>query len=505
VAETQPLPKVTPYLLRRADSMCARRLAREFEGGERSSDPVNRSRMRDAFLAAARGAHVEARAPVIDDFDGMGSTLEPEEQSILSHAARWYVHVFGDRAVRYEEHGLDAPSVSPRRRLRIGGWVDLAVVGVDGARELRHLELWGGRSPVRDPLELESVRVAVLRLSGWAVDQPLRVIWVDLLQGLVRERTVRVASELPDITGWFEERVDIVRTRASEPVAVMGADCATCNFVAACPEHPTGAHFATRRGDPLPGILAITPTSLDAWRRCPREWWNANVLSLPSSDTDASTAHGQKMHDVLRLVHERGSCHDHEHVTDVLVSHGLDTDERIRSELGRHERRCPTGAVAVGHEVTRARFHRKPFPPFMASARIDALWRHDDYLAAHDYKTGRRWSERVADDAQARLQAWVLAPLAESLGLRMRIVFEQLSADVPEDPEPFEPDADDLVTIGEELRRDVEAMRASFPHSGVADAEVCGRCRYRSICPDSVVAGVASWPAVELGADLPAP
>jgi PD-(D/E)XK nuclease superfamily len=503
VAEPQPLPKVTPYLLRRADSMCARRLAREFEGGERSSDPVNRSRMRDAFLGAARDAHAEVRAPVASDFEGIGSELEPEEQAILAHAGRWYVHVFGDRAVRYEEHGLDEPSVSPRRRLRIGGWVDLAVVGADGARELRHLELWGGRSPLHDPLELESVKVAVLRLSGWTVDQPLRVVWVDLLQGLVRERTVNVASELPEITSWFEARVETVRTRAAKPVAQMGADCGTCNFVAACPEHPTGAHFSTRKGDLLPGIVTITPTSLDAWRRCPREWRNANVLSLPPSDTDLGATHGQKMHDVLRLVHEHGSCHDEEHVADVLVAHGLETDERVRSELERHERRCPTGAVAFGHEVTRARFHRKPFPPFMASARIDALWCHDDYLAAHDYKTGRRWSERVADDAQARLQAWVLAPLAESLGLRMRIVFEQLSADVPEDPEPFEPDAEDLVTIGEELRRDVEAMRASHPYPGVSEAEVCGHCRYRSICPDSAVAGVVGWPAVEPEADLP--
>jgi CRISPR/Cas system-associated exonuclease Cas4 (RecB family) len=482
--------------------MCARRLAREFEGGERSSNPVTRSRMRDAFLAAARAAHAEVRAPLVADFDGVGSDLEPEEQAILAHAGRWYVHVFGDRAVRYEELGLDDPSVSPRRRLRIGGWVDLAVVGADGALELRHLELWGGRSPLDDPLELESVKVAVLRLSGWVVDQPLRVVWVDLLQGLVRERTVHVAGALPEITSWFEARVETVRTRAATPVAEMGADCAICNFVAACPAHPTGAHFSTRKGDLLPGILAITPTSLDAWRRCPREWWNAQVLSLPSSDTDGGAVHGQKMHDVLRLVHQQGTCHDAEHVDDVLVAHGLDGDQRVRSELARHERRCPTGARSVGHEVTRARFHRKPFPPFMASARLDALWHHDDYLAAHDYKTGRRWSERVADDAQARLQAWVLAPLAESLGLRIRIVFEQLSADVAEDPEPFEPDADDLAAIGEELRQAVETMRASAPYTGVSDPEVCGRCRYRSICPDSAVTGVASWPAVEPDADV---
>ncbi|MFI5053183.1 MAG: hypothetical protein ACHQDE_02385, partial [Acidimicrobiia bacterium] len=57
MSDRELLPKVTPYLLRRADSMCARRLAHEFEGGPRAHDPVHRSRMRDAFLATARDAH----------------------------------------------------------------------------------------------------------------------------------------------------------------------------------------------------------------------------------------------------------------------------------------------------------------------------------------------------------------------------------------------------------------------------------------------------------------
>jgi hypothetical protein len=497
VAETEALPKVTPYLLRRADSMCARRLAREFEGGERSSDPVNRSRMRDAFLAAARDAHADFRAPTADDFAGIGADLEPEERAVLAQASGWYVQVFGERPVRYEEHGLDVPSVSPRRKLRIGGWVDLAVVGPDGAKELRHVDLWGGRAPNEDPLELESVRVAVLRLSGWAVDQPIRVVWADLVHGVVRERMVAVTRELPELTGWFEERVELVRRRSASPDAQMGEDCATCNFVSACPEHPTGAHVSTRRGDLLPGIVTVTPTSLDTWRRCAREWRSAYVLSVPASDTDQGTAHGRKMHDILRLVHEQGSCHDAAHVDDVLAGHGLDDDDRVRAELAEHARRCPIGATPIGHEITRPRFHRKPFPPFMASARIDALWRHDGYLAAHDYKTGQRWSDRVADDDQARLQAWVLAPLATALGLRVRVVFEHLAAEITDDPDPFEPDDDDLAAIGEELRATVEAIKSETQFAGVADAEVCGRCRYRSICPDSAVAGVPNWPRVD--------
>ncbi len=142
----------------------------------------------------------------------------------------------------------------------------------------------------------------------------------------------------------------------------------------------------------------------------------------------------------------------------------------------------------------------------MATARFDALWVHDGVLDARDYKTGQVWSDRVADDAQARLQAWVLAPLAEQLGLRVRIVFEHLAAEVLDDPEPFEPDAEDLAAIAEELRHEVESIRAEATFAGVADTEVCRRCRYRSICPDSAVEGVPMWPVVEPepGGDDPA-
>jgi hypothetical protein len=496
------LPKVTPYLLRQARSMCARRLAKEVEGGDRSHEPMHRARLRDAFLAAARDAHAECRVPEARHFAGIGAALEPEERRVLEQAAHWYLQVFGDRAARYVEHGLDTASVSGQRHLRIGGWVDLAVEDADGAKELRAFDLWAGRAPAHDPLELDALKVAVLRLSRWVGDEPLRVVWVDLVRGPVRERVVDVAAELPGLRDWFDARVEVVRERTADPVAEMGADCGTCKFVAACPEHPRGAHFG-RRSDFLPGILTLTPTALDTWRRCPREWRNAHVLQVPASDGDSGGVHGQQVHDLLRMVHEHGSCRDAAHVDDVLAGHGFDGDERVHGEVERHVRRCPEHAGAVGHEITRARFFRDSRAPFMATARIDALWAYDDVLDAHDYKTGRVWSDRVADDAQARLQAWVLAPLADARGARLRITFEHLAADVLDDPEPFEPDADDLAAIGEELHAITLAMRSrteatgSANWAGVAEAEICGRCRYRSICPDSAVEAVPVWPRVD--------
>ena len=75
-------------------------------------------------------------------------------------------------------------------------------------------------------------------------------------------------------------------------------------------------------------------------------------------------------------------------MSDVLARHGAEGTSRYAPVSARHAEHCPQGAVAIGHEMTRARFQFRPGPPFMASARVDALWRYDDVLDAHDYKTG---------------------------------------------------------------------------------------------------------------------
>jgi PD-(D/E)XK nuclease superfamily protein len=140
---------------------------------------------------------------------------------------------------------------------------------------------------------------------------------------------------------------------------------------------------------------------------------------------------------------------------------------------------------------------------FMATGRIDAIWRHRDLLDARDYKTGRPFTERVADDPRARLQVWLLAPLARREQLRLRLRYEFLAAEVDDDPEPFEPDDDDLEAIEAELRGIVSAIRAEDQFAGVADATVCGRCRFRSVCRDSAARGVPVWP-VPAGAEAEA-
>jgi hypothetical protein len=223
-------------------------------------------------------------------------------------------------------------------------------------------------------------------------------------------------------------------------------------------------------------------------------------LSLPPSDDAAPGVHGQQVHDLLRLLHQQGPCDDPDRVDDVVAAHGASA--RVHAELTDHARRCPIGAQSYGHEVTRVRLHSKR-PSFVASARIDAAWIHDGILDVRDYKTGGVSTERVADDRRARLQAWVMAPVADARGLRLRIRYEQLAAEIDDDPEEWEPDDDDLDAIGAELVALVTEMREEQEWAGIADPGTCRYCRYRSLCPASAAPGLPAWPRIDDDPDAP--
>jgi hypothetical protein len=96
-----------------------------------------------------------------------------------------------------------------------------------------------------------------------------------------------------------------------------------------------------------------------------------------------------------------------------------------------------------------------------------------------------------------------MAPVAEALGLRLRLRYEQLAAEIDDDPEEWEPDDDDLEAVGEELVTLVEQMRTESAWAGAGDPTICRYCRYRSICPDSAAPGVPGWPRVDADPDDP--
>jgi RecB family exonuclease len=247
----------------------------------------------------------------------------------------------------------------------------------------------------------------------------------------------------------------------------------------------------------LPDILPLSASGLETWRRCPREYFDAHVLGVPESDAGRAPDYGNLVHAMLERIHRDGSCRDRAHVEEVLALHGIPTDDAVAGAVARHAERCPSPAEHERHELETARFHRLPPPMFMATGRLDAVWQHDGLLEVRDYKTGSLVTERTGEDPRARLQAWLAAPIADRRGLRIRVRYEHLAPEVADDPEPFEPDDEDLETIGEELRAVATAIQqaaaaGTFP--GVADAEVCRTCRYRSICPESATPGVPTWP-----------
>jgi hypothetical protein len=246
----------------------------------------------------------------------------------------------------------------------------------------------------------------------------------------------------------------------------------------------------------LPDIVSVTPSNFDDFVQCERRFLNRHLLGLPASDPGGTNETGILAHDMLRIIHSNGSCADASYVADVLAGHGAD-DDFVRQLVDRHVARCPSNnATGSAHEHTFARFHKLPVPMFMATARIDAVWIHDGVLDARDYKTGQLWYDRVADVPAAKVQAFVLALAAQRRGLRLRLRYEFLSADVPDDPDPWEPDADDLAAIEEELRAAVARMSTIDDWKGAAEANMCSRCAYRSICRDSVSKGEAAWPVL---------
>lgn len=245
----------------------------------------------------------------------------------------------------------------------------------------------------------------------------------------------------------------------------------------------------------LPEILPLHATAVAEWQRCRREYRSDQLLGVPPSDEGPSPDIGVAVHAMLRQVHETGSCRDDDHVRDVLAAHGFDGPGPVLGYVERHARRCPADATWSAHELDLARFHRMPPPMFMVTGRIDAVWIHDGIVDARDYKTGAAPStDHVRDDLRARLQAWLLAARAARKGLRLRVRYEYLSAEIDEDPQPFEPDADDLAAIDEELRGVADQIWNEREFAGVADPEVCRWCRYRSICPASAAPTMPSWP-----------
>ncbi len=236
-AEVDEAPRVTSALLRWADTMCARRLEGIY-ADRRANRPADaRFRVANRVFESARLAHVDLAAPSPAAFR-LDDGLEPEERRVYAAASRWYVTLFGDRAVRTVDLD-DWESPVEELGVRLVGQAGLPVEDADGNRETRLLRL--GARPLdgdADLLESIEVRFALLRLGGWASGGLLRLCVADLVTGSLVEQTADVDAALAsDLRPWLADRVALIRVRALDRTASPGLECARCRYVAGCPAH----------------------------------------------------------------------------------------------------------------------------------------------------------------------------------------------------------------------------------------------------------------------------
>jgi hypothetical protein len=239
--EQEELPKITLAHLRRAATMCARRLAHEHDDRHSMRRGTGRFRVQNQLLEDARLTHVDLGDPDPAHFRA-GADLTDEEARLYDTAARWYIALHHDEPVRSIDLGADESTDAvddwstrvDALRLRLVGRCGLAVEQGDGWRGVRLLRLGRG-VPTGDMLDDIEVRFAVLRLSAWAGSE-LHVSVADLVHGARRDGTVDAANAAA-LERWLEERVDIVRARVAQADASPGIDCASCSFIPGCPAH----------------------------------------------------------------------------------------------------------------------------------------------------------------------------------------------------------------------------------------------------------------------------
>jgi hypothetical protein len=226
-------PRVTTAMLKRADDMCRRRLAREHAGGKRNANKSADMRfaVSNRLQGDARLAQAELGPPRPEAFVEP-KDLEPEQRELYRAAARGYLHAFGDRPGRATDLGWQS-------HLRASGVDLIADPGIaldlpDGRRELRVLH-FGSRHPGTPLLDPVQRRVALVRTAEWAPDQ-LTIVAADVIEQELARDTPELARERDEALAWINDRVERVQSLAADGRARAGADCSGCPFIAGCPE-----------------------------------------------------------------------------------------------------------------------------------------------------------------------------------------------------------------------------------------------------------------------------
>lgn len=494
---TAARPRIRPFLLNAVDTGCPRWLAAELDPTRpRDATSFHRGDLRGRLLDELQAAHRELRAATPGDFRTPVG-MQPEQKWLHDHFAAVYCELFAARPGRHVDHGCDSATPFGKRGIDAAGWVDLLLELPDGTHELRQLELWDGALAADPWLSWETALAALRIRKNVDAVTTLRVTHVDLNAGATAEATVDLATDAVDLAKHLDEQLARLRARTTVADPVPGSSCTRCAHVRACTAFDGRAptRITTPYTDGLVGeTIALGPSRLATWLACPRQFRNRHLLDLPAVDRGGDGPNeGNLVHQLLRVLHQDGPCGPapSTRIDQLVDDHDVPNPDRIRSMLEAHARRCPTGAESWGHERELAQLRTERGLTVMVAGRVDAAWIHDGWLDARDYKTGARAVDRVQDDAAARVTAWLLAPVADALDLRLRLAFEHLRVDTDDDPEPFVPGDDDMAAIEAELD-EAAAGIASEDFTATPHATVCGHCSWRSACPESAAGPAGS-------------
>jgi hypothetical protein len=225
------LPRVTLALLRRADTMCPRRLAHEHESGRKLS------RLGDAGFEVSNRVVEDAtlwhKGRVDGDAERVAfpepTDLAPEQLALYRAFARGYLATF-DATEDVEVADLGWSTDIDDLGVRLLGQVGIPVEYPTGARELRLPRVGRGNALVDDA----DIRFALLRAAEWAPVQ-LRIVAFDPLDVRSVEYEIDVAARIDDAREWLSQRVAVIRGRAHPKQPVAGADCRHCSCLPGCP------------------------------------------------------------------------------------------------------------------------------------------------------------------------------------------------------------------------------------------------------------------------------
>jgi hypothetical protein len=224
--------KVTLAHLRRAEEVCGFRLAREHADSRGNWGSSVRWQVSNRVLDDIRLAHTELAAPRPDRFL-VRTDLTPEQEQVYDLATRWYVTLFGDRAVRAVDE--DPWSTERADGIRLVGRAGLGLVDAEGGGEIRLLQIGGRPEPATALLDSPTVRFALLRRPEWLDGRRVRISAADLVRGTYADETVDTTGALAVVEDWLAERMTVVRERVAAAKPRFGLECGWCAFIAACP------------------------------------------------------------------------------------------------------------------------------------------------------------------------------------------------------------------------------------------------------------------------------